>query len=79
MKAYLDMASLCEYISCSRSYVKKKVEEGTFKKGIHYVQPDGAGTKLKFIRIEIDKWMRKDIPKETKSLAETLAQKLLAS
>lgn len=79
MKAYLDMSSLCDYISCSRSYIKKKIEEGTFKKGVHYVQPDGPGGKLKFIRVEIDKWMQKDEPQETQSLAQIMAQKLLAS
>ena len=79
MKAYLDMSSLCEYIDCSRSYIKKKIEEGTLKKGVHYVQPDGPGGKLKFIRVEIDKWMQKDIPQETQSLAQIMAQKLLAS
>lgn len=79
MKAYLDMSSLCEYIDCSRSYIKEKIKEGTFKKGVHYVQPDGPGGKLKFVRVEIDKWMQKDVPKETLSFAQIMAQKLIAS
>lgn len=79
MQAYLSMTSLCEYIDCSSSYVKTKIAEGTLKKGVHFVQPDGPGGKLKFIRIEIDKWMQKDIPKETMNLAQVMAQKLLAS
>lgn len=78
-KAYLSITSLCEYIDCSHTYVKDRIRDKTFKLGVHYVQPDGPNTKYKFIRSEIDKWMQRDVSSESKSLAQIMAQKLIAS
>ena len=78
-KAYLSMSSLCEYIDCSSSYVKEKIKDGSFKFGVHFVQPDGPKTKLKFIKTEIDKWMQRDIPSHSKKLALEMTKRLLAS
>lgn len=78
-KAYLSITSLCDYLDCSKTWIKDKVRDGTFQLGVHYVQPDGPNTKYKFIRSEIDKWMQRDASLESKSLAQIMAEKLIAS
>jgi hypothetical protein len=76
MKAYLDTSALCEYLSCSRDYINKKIRCNDWRLGVHFVQPDGVNTKRRFIREKIDEWMLRNVKDEVDDFATIMAQKL---
>ena len=53
---YLSKKELSAYLKVSESFIKQKLYNGDFIKGIHYFKIGEA--KILFDRLEIDKWLQ---------------------
>ncbi len=54
-KRYLSTKEVCDYLSCSRSFLNERKDK-VFFKGIHYFTPEKNF--LRWDRFELDKWLK---------------------
>lgn len=60
VREYLYAEQLAEITPWSMDAIDKMVRRGTFKRGVHYFQPQGRGTKLIFKWPEIARFVEQD-------------------
>ncbi len=65
MKRFLGYESAAEYLDVSVSYLKKKINDGTFCLNKHFFKPDGIRGIIRFDAVELEKWMRQKEAHET--------------
>ena len=65
MKRFLGYESAAEYLDVSVSYLKKKINDGTFKLNQHFYKPDGRRGIIRFDAVELEKWMQQKDMHET--------------